>query len=142
MWTFINVGSMCPIARNNSGHELLWRCYLHCGMEETANPAIICITCHPVFCHLSEHVSSSMEKTMLDIVHIAKLKKFTKSKVIKLTILTVDVLTLAILKMQESRGITIVNVQSKFIFHIQVLSILTELIDKTLQTGSKGYSNC
>jgi len=55
---------------------------------------------------------------MLDIVHIAKLKKFTKSKVIKLTILTVDVLTLAILKMQESRGITIVNVQSKFIFHI------------------------
>lgn len=118
MWTSINVGWKCPIAWNNSGHELLWKCYLHCAMEETANPAIICITSHQVPCHLSEYVASSMGKTMLDIVYIAKLNTFTESKVTELTMLTGDVTTVAILKMQGSWGIIIVSVQSKFIFHI------------------------
>jgi len=45
-WASINEGSKRPIAWNNSRHAPLWRFYLHCGIEETGSPGIICIVCH------------------------------------------------------------------------------------------------
>ena len=58
--------------------------------------------------------------TLAGKAHIAKLNELTKSEVTALTSLTVDETVLAILKKQGSRGITIVSVQRKFIFNIQV----------------------
>ena len=72
--------------------------------------------------------------------NIAKLNKFTELEVTKLTTSTVNKTALAILKKQESRGITIVNSQNKFIFDISILSILTELTDKIIETGNEGHS--
>jgi len=45
-WASINEGLKRPIAWNNSRHAPLWRFYLHCGIEETSSPGIICIVCH------------------------------------------------------------------------------------------------
>jgi len=115
----MNVGSKRPIAWKNSRHAPLWRFYLHCGIEETGSPGIICIVCHQVPCHPSEHGTSSMGKHLLAKAHIAKLNKVTESEVTELTSLTVDETALAILKRQGSRGITIVSLQRKTIFDIQ-----------------------
>jgi uridylate kinase len=73
-----------------------------------------------------------MGKHLLAKAHIAKLNKLTVSEVTELTSSTVDETALAILKRQGSRGIPIVCSQRKIKFTIQVLSILTELTDKTL----------
>jgi len=73
-----------------------------------------------------------MGKHMLAKAHIAKSKEFTVSEHTELTSSTVDETALDILKRQGSRGIPIVSSQRKFEFTIQVLSILTELTDKTL----------
>jgi len=51
----INVDSKRLIARNNSRNTSSWRFYLHCEIEETVSPRIICIICHQVLCHPSEH---------------------------------------------------------------------------------------
>ena len=69
--------------------------------------------------------------------HIVKLNESTESDFTELTSSIVDGIALAILKRQASQGITIVSSQRKFIFDIEVLSILTDLIHKTLQTGSE-----
>ena len=115
----MNEGSKRPIAWNNSRHAPLWRFYLHCGIEATGSPGIICIVCHPVLRHPSEHGTSSMGKHLLAKAHIAKLKKLTESEVTELTSTTVDETALDILKRQGSRGITIVSLQRKFRFDIQ-----------------------
>ena len=61
-----------------------------------------------------------MGKHLLAKVHIAKLNEFTESEVIELSSPTVDETAFVILKMEGSRGITIVRSQRKIIFHIQV----------------------
>jgi len=140
-WASMNVGSKQPIAWNDSRHASSWRFYLDCAIEETSSPAILCIICNQVLRHPSEHGTSSMGKHLKPKAHIAKLNELTVSEVTELTSSTVDETALAILKREGSRGIPIVSLQRKFKFNIQVLSILTELTDKTLWTGSKGLSN-
>jgi hypothetical protein len=118
-WASMNVGSKRPIAWNNSRHAPLWQFYLHCGIEETGSPGIICIVCHQVLRHPSEHGTSSMGKHLLAKAHIAKLNELTESEVTELTSSTVDETALAILKRQGSRGITIVRLQRKIMLDIQ-----------------------
>jgi len=118
-WASINVGSKRPIAWNASRHTPLWRFYLHCGIEESGSPGIICIVCHQVLRHSSQHGTSSMGKHLLAKAHIAKLNESTESEVTELTSSMVDETALAILKRQGSRGITIVSLQRKIIFDIQ-----------------------
>jgi hypothetical protein len=74
-WASINVDSKRPIAWKNSRHEPSWQFYLHCGIEETGSPDIICIVCHLVLRHPSEHETSSMGKQLLAKAHIAKLNE-------------------------------------------------------------------
>jgi len=74
-WASINEGSKRPIGWSKSRHTPLWRFYLHCGIKETGNPSIICIVCHQVLCHPSEHGTSSMGKQLLAKAHIAKLNE-------------------------------------------------------------------
>ena len=109
----MNVTSQRPNAWNNSGHAPSWRFYLHCGMEENGSPGIICIMCHQVLRHLSEHGTCSMGKHLLAKAHIAKLNKLTRS--------TVDETALAILNRQRSWGITIVSSLRQIIFDDQVV---------------------
>jgi len=118
-WASMNVGSKRPIAWKNSRHAPLWQFYLHCGIEETGSPGIICIVCHQVLRHPSEHGTSPMGKHLLVKAHIAKLNEFTDSEVTELSSSTVDETALAILKRQGSCGITIVSLQSKTVFDIQ-----------------------
>jgi len=118
-WACVNVLSKQPIAWKNSRNAPSWRFYLHCGIEETGSPGIICIVCHQVLRHRSEHGTSSMGKHLLANAHIAKLNELTGSEVTELTSTTVDETALAILKRQGSRGITIVSLQRKTIFDIQ-----------------------
>jgi len=115
----MNVGSKRPIPWNASRHARSWRFYLHCGMEESGSPGIICIICHQVLRHPSEHGTSSMGKHFLAKAHITKLNELTESEVTELTSLMVDETTLAILKRQGSRGIAIVSLQRKIRFDIQ-----------------------
>jgi len=115
----MNVGSMRPIAWNNARHAPSWRFYLHCGIEDTGCPGIICIVCHQDLHHPSEHGTSSMGKYLLAKAHIAKLNTSTESEVTELTSSTVDQTALAILKRHASRWITIVSLQGKIIFDIQ-----------------------
>jgi hypothetical protein len=102
-WASMNVGLKRPIAWNDSRHAPSWRVYLLCGIAETGSPGIICIVCHQVLCHPSEHGTSSMGKHLLAKAHIAKLNKLTVSEVTKLTSSTVDETTLAILKRKGCR---------------------------------------
>jgi hypothetical protein len=61
-WASINVGLKRPIAWNNSRHAPSWRFYMHCGIEETGSPGIMCIVCHQVHHYPSDHETSSMGK--------------------------------------------------------------------------------
>ena len=115
----MNVGSKRPIAWKISRHAPSWRFYLHCGIEETGSPGIICIVYHQVLRHPSEHGTSSMGKHLLTKAHITKLNELTESEVTELISSTVDETALAILKREGSRGITIVSLQMKIIFDIQ-----------------------
>ena len=97
-WVSMNVGSKWPIAWKNSRHAPSWGFYLHCGIEETGGPGIICIVCHQVLRHPSEHGTSSMCKHFLGKAHIAKLNEVTESELTELTSSTLDETALAILK--------------------------------------------
>jgi len=118
-WASMNVASKRPIAWKNSRHAPSWRFYLHCGIEETGSTGIICIVCHQVLRHPSDHWTSSVGKHLLAKAHIAKLNELTESEVTELTSSTVDDTALAILKRQGSRGITLVSLHRKTIFDIQ-----------------------
>jgi hypothetical protein len=131
-WASMNVGHKWPIAWINSPHAPSGRFYVHCGIEETGSRGIICIVCHQVLRHPSEHGTSSMRKHLLAKAHIAKLNELTVSEVTELTTSTVAETALAILKWQGSQGILIVSSQRKIKFTIQVLSIFTELTDITV----------
>jgi hypothetical protein len=115
----MNIGSERPISCNNTRPGPSWRVYLHCGIEDTSSPGMICIICHQVLRHPSEHGTSSMGKHLLGYAHVAKLNKLTESEVTELTSSTVDYTALAILKGQGSGGITIASLQRKIIFDIQ-----------------------
>jgi len=141
-WASMDVGSRGPIAWNNSRHAPSWCFYLHSGIEETGSPVIICIVCHQVLRHPSEHGTSSMGKHLLAKAHFAKLNKLTESEVSKLTSTTIDETALTILKWQGICGISMVRLQKKFIVDNSILPLLTQLTDRTLQTGSKGLPNC
>jgi hypothetical protein len=138
----MNVGLKWPIAWNHSRHVHSWRSNLHCGIEETGSAGVICIVCHQVLCHPLAHETRTMGKHLLANAHIAKLNELTLSEVTELTSSTVDETALAIHKRRASCGIPIVSSENKFKFTIQLLCLLTQLTDKTLQTGSKGLSNC
>jgi len=116
----MNVGSKRFIAWKISRHAPAWRFYLHCGIEETGSPGIICIVCHQVLRHPSEHGTSSIGKHLLAKAHIAKLNELTESEVTESTSSTVDEAALAILKRQGSCGITIVSSQEKLIGDIDL----------------------
>jgi hypothetical protein len=118
-WAWMNVGSKRPIAWKNSRHVPSGWFYLHCGIEETGSPGIICLVCHQLLRHPSEHVTSSIRKHLLAQAHITKLNELTESEVTVLTSSMAGDSALAILKRQGSRGITIVSLQRKTIFDIQ-----------------------
>jgi len=107
--TSMTEGSKRPNAWNSSRHTPSWRFYLDCGIEETSSPGTICIICDQVLRHRWEHGTSSMGKHLLVKAHIGKLNELTEIEVIKLTSPTVVETTLAILKRQGSRVITIVS---------------------------------
>jgi hypothetical protein len=71
-WASMKEGSKRPIAWNDSRPAPAWQFYLHCGIEVTGSPGIICIVCHPVLRHPSEHGTSSMREHLLAKAHIAK----------------------------------------------------------------------
>jgi hypothetical protein len=79
-WASIYVCSKRPITWNNSRLAPWWRFYLHCGMEENSSPGIICIVCHQVHCHPSDHGTSWMGKHLLAKAHITKLNELTESE--------------------------------------------------------------
>jgi len=120
-WASLNVDSKLPVAWINCRHAPSWRCFLHCGLEETGSPGIISIVSHQVRRHSSEHGTSSMWKHFLAKAHIAKLNKLTKSDVTELTRSTVDETALALLKRQGSQRITLASSQSQIIYDIQVI---------------------
>jgi len=118
-WASMNVGLKRPIAWTASRHAPSCRFDLHCGIEESGSPGIICIVCHQVLCHPSEHGTCSMGKHLLAKAHITKLNELTESEITELTSSTVDETALAILKRPGSWGITIVSLQRKIRFDIQ-----------------------
>jgi len=113
----MNVRSKRPIAWNNSRHSPSWRFNLHCAIEETGRPVIICTVCHQVLRVPSEYRNSSMGKHLLRKAHIGKLKELTESEVSELTSKPVDETDLRILKRDGSHRITTVSSQKKSIFN-------------------------
>ena len=118
----MNEGSKRPIAGNHSTHALSWRFYLHCGIEETGSPGVICIVCHQVLRHPSDHGTSSMAKHLWAKALIAKLNELTQSNVTELTRSTVDETALAVLRRHGSQRITIVILQRKIRSDTQINS--------------------
>jgi hypothetical protein len=137
-WDSKNVGLKCSIPWNNSRHATSRNFYLHCGIVETGSPAIICIISHQVLHHPSKHETSLIGKPFLANVYITKQNKFPVSEGNDADSSLIDESALSTLKWQGSRGTMIVNSQRIFMFDIYTLSILTELTDIMLQTGSKG----
>jgi len=135
-WASMNLASKRPVGWNNSDHAALWWFDLHCGIEDTGSPGIICIICLQVLCHPSDHGTSAMVKHQWAKAHITRWNKLTESEVTELTSWMVDDTALAILKWKGCQEIAIVSLQRKFIFDIQVWFTSTELTDKTLQPGS------
>jgi len=117
-WASMNVSSMRSIAWKDCRHAPWWRSYLHCGIEKTGSPGIICIVCHRVLCHPSEHGTSSMGKHVLAKEHITELNELTESEVTDSTSSKVGEAALAIPKWQGSCRITIVSLERKFIVDI------------------------
>jgi hypothetical protein len=115
----MNIGSMRPIASNDSRHVPLCQFDLDCGIDESSNPGIICTIGHQDLLNPSEHGTSSMGKHLLVNAHIAKLDELTEFQVIESTRLGVDETAVAILKRKRSWEITMVSLQRKIIFEIQ-----------------------
>jgi hypothetical protein len=73
-WASMNVSSKRPMAGRFSRHAPSWHFYMHCAIEKTGSPGIICLICHDVPCHdPSEYWSSLMGKHLLAKAPIAKL---------------------------------------------------------------------
>ena len=138
-WASMNVGSKCPIAWNHSRHVSSWPFYLHCGIEETSSPGIICIVCHQVLRHPSKHGTSSMGKHLPAKADIAKLNELTESQGTELPRSTVDETALVLLKRQGSPGITIISLQTKFIFNIPLNPYWSKRQTKHSRLAAKDY---
>jgi len=119
-WASIDVSSKRPIGWTHSRHAHSWRFHSDCRIEQTSSPGIICIVCHQVLRHPSEHGTSYMGKHLLAKAHIAKLNHSTESEVTKSTSSMVNETALAILKRKGSWGIRNVYSQSQIIFGIDV----------------------
>jgi hypothetical protein len=117
-WTSMNVGSKRSIAWNHFQRTYSWWLFLRCGLEDNSCPGIICIVCHQVLRHPSEHGTSTMRNHLLANKQIAMLNQLPESEGTKLTSSTVDETALAILKRQGSREILIVRSKRKFVFDI------------------------
>jgi len=135
----MNVGSKGPIAWINSRHAHWWRLYLHCKIEETGSPVIIWIICHQVLRYPAEHGTSSMGKHLLASCHIAMSSEVIESGVTALISSTVNDSALAIVKRQASRGITIVSLQSKIIYDIQLDPYWPKWPTKCPKLGAKNF---
>jgi len=138
----MNIGPKRPIPWKNSRRVQSWRFYLHCGIEATGSRVIICIVCHQVLRHPSEHGTSSMGKHLLAKAHMAKFNELRVWEGTELTSSTVNDTALTVLKVKGSRGITTVTVAKKIIFDIQFNSYwpkwqtkYSKLADKDFQTS-------
>jgi len=100
----MNVVSKLPSAWNDSRHAPSWWLYLHCRIEETGSPGIVCIVCHQVLRHPSKHGTSWIGKHLPAKAHIGKLQKSTESEITELTRSTVDETALAIPRSSVSNG--------------------------------------
>jgi len=69
-WASMNVGVQQTIPWNNSRQVPSWQLYLDCKIEKTGSPGVICIVCHQVLRHPSEHWTSSLGKYLLAKAHI------------------------------------------------------------------------
>jgi len=138
-WASMDEGSKRPIAGNMSRHAQSWRFWLHRGIEETSSPGIICIVCHQVVPHPSEHGTCSMGKHLLAKAHIKKLNELTESEVTELTSSTVGETSLAILKRHGSRGITIVSLQRNIRFDIQFNPYWSKWQTKRSKLAAKAF---
>lgn len=98
LWTSMNVSSKHPIAWKDSSPAPSWWFYFHCKIEQTSSPGILCIVCHQVLFHPSEHGTSLVKKHSLGKAHIGKLNKLAESEVAKSASSTVDETAWAILK--------------------------------------------
>jgi hypothetical protein len=114
----MNVGSKRPDVWNNFRHAPSWQFYLHCRIEETGCPVIICIVCLQVLRHSTDNGTGSMGKHLLVKAHIERLNGLAVSEETELTSLSVDEIALAIPKRKQSRGIPIVSLHTKFKFNI------------------------
>jgi hypothetical protein len=119
LWTSMNDVLKQHIAWNNSTHAPLWWFYIHCGIEQTFSPGIICIICHLILRHLSEHGTSSIGKPLLPNDHIAKLNEWTVTEVTELNSSTVDKAALDNLKRQGSWAISTESLQQNIRLDIQ-----------------------
>jgi hypothetical protein len=99
---FNDVGSQQPVAGNNLKRVSSSPFQLQGGIEETVSPGIICIICHQILPHPSEHGTSSMQKQLLPKSLIAKLNELPDSEVSELTYWMVNQPALLILKSQGS----------------------------------------
>jgi hypothetical protein len=137
----MNVGSTWPIAWNNSRPLSSLRFFVHCGIEESGSPGIICMLCHQVLRHRSEHGISSMGKHLLAKAHIAKLNKLTVSEVTEFTSSMVAETAFAILQRQGSWGITMGSLLRKMIFDIQLNPYWPEWQTKGSDLAAKDFES-
>jgi len=134
-WAFKDVGLKRSIALNISRYAPMWHFYLQGGIAKTGSPGIIFIVWHQVPRHISEHGTSSMGKHLLAKAHVAMLNNFIKLEYKDFTSSAVKETTFAIQTRQGTHGIATVSSQTKFIFDTLVVSILTRVTHKILQTG-------
>jgi len=118
VWDVTNVGSKWRIYSANFAHTPSCRLYLHCGIDDTGSPGIICIVWDQVPRHPWEHATSSLGKLLVAQAHIANINELTVSEITQLTCWTVDEPALPILIRQASGWITIVGSQKKIIYVI------------------------
>jgi len=116
----MNLGLKQPIAWNNSRHASSWQFHIHCGNEDISSPGIICILCHQVLRHPSEHGTRRMGNHILAKAHNAQLKKLSALEVTVLNTSMIDETALGIPNSQGSWGIAKVSSQQKLIFDIQI----------------------
>jgi hypothetical protein len=112
----MNVGWEVPIDRNNSIHTPWGQFFLHWGVELTGSPCNIFKVCNEVYRHLSDHGTRPTGNHLPVKAHSAKLNEEKESEISQLTCTTYAKIAQVILKRQESREITILCLQRKFLF--------------------------
>ena len=98
----MNLDLKFSIDWNKCRHAPLWLFNLHCGIDATGSPGIVCIVYYQAYCHPLEYGTSSMGKHLMAKAHMAQLNGLTESEVSQLTNSMVNGTALAILKRQGS----------------------------------------